>query len=74
MDMEELKILAIDDMIEVIGEVHQAVNRELTNLVSKYSKGRVLYGSSVMHLSTINTLRLIQKQLLEQMANKSHMA
>jgi malonyl CoA-acyl carrier protein transacylase len=72
--LEELKILAIDEVISVIEEVNGAVNRQLEKSVSNQSRNRVISGSNLMSVSTINTLRLIQKQLLEQLASKSYMA
>lgn len=74
MDIDEAKILVIDDIIKVITDVNYAVNNEITKTVSKYSRKRVICGSNIMCASVVNTLNIIQKQLLEQLANRSMMA
>jgi hypothetical protein len=74
MDTEEAAILVIDDLIQKMNEVNAAVNQEFDRSISKQSRGRIKYGANVQHVSTVNAFRIIQKNLLNELAKRRMMA
>ncbi len=72
--MDETRILVIDEIIEVIGQVHLAVLDNITKNAHKNSQTRIKKGALMQYASSVATLRIIQKNALEELSKKTMMA